>query len=235
MFERRLKILLSLLFVMVAGLVMRAADVQLLNKDYWKQEAVDAMKRTHLIETSRGRILDVQGRVLAEDQPCIDACVDYRAVPTEPDDAWVKEEAIERLKAQLGDPYDAKGTTRAQREEMRHAEMLKVRSDIEKMWEKLAEISGRSLDDIDDVRAQITHKVEWRRRYAQVRNFYRAQAKQTASHEETSAWRKWLIDGDSGDGETDMDKYAVKVAEQFVPSTTKRKMSWAKISIVIQA
>jgi len=220
MFERRLKILLSLLCVIVAGLVLRAADVQLLNKDYWKQEAVEAMKRTHLIETSRGRILDVNGRVLAEDQPCIDACVDYRAVPTEPDAGWVKEEAIDRLREQLGDPYDAKGTTRAQREEMRQAEMLKVRSDIEKMWVKLAEISGKSLDDIDDVRAQITHKVEWRRRYTQVRNFDRAQAKQTASHQQSSAWRKWLIDGDGGgdgDGEADMDKFAVKVAEQFEP------------------
>ena len=85
------------------------------------------------------------------------------------------------------------------------------------MWVKLAEISGRSLDEIDDVRAQISHKVEWRRRYTQVRNFYRAQAKETVSHEETSAWKKWLIDGDSGDGETDMDKFAVKVAEQFEP------------------
>ena len=125
MFERRLKIILSLLCVVVAGLVIRAADVQLLNKDYWKQEEVDAMKRTHLIETSRGRIPGCAGRALAEDQPCIDACVDYRAVPTEPDDGWVKEEAIQRLKSQLGDPYDAKGTTRAQREEMRQAEMLK--------------------------------------------------------------------------------------------------------------
>ena len=73
------------------------------------------MKRTHLIETSRGRILDVAGRVLAEDQPCIDACVDYRAVPTDPEDGWIKQRAIDRLKAQLGDPYDASTTTRAQR------------------------------------------------------------------------------------------------------------------------
>jgi penicillin-binding protein 2 len=217
MFERRLKILLSLLCFVVAGLVLRAADVQLFNREYWKLEAVDAMKRTHLIETSRGRILDVNGHVLAEDQPCINACVDYRAIPTEPDDAWVKEQAIERLKAQLGDPYDARSTTRVQREEMRQAEMLKVRSDIEKMWVKLAEISGKSLDDIDDVRAQITHKVEWRQRYTQVRNFYKAQSKQNLSHEEKSYWKQWLIDGDSHDGETDMDKFAVKVAEQFEP------------------
>ncbi len=193
------------------------ADVQLLHREYWKQEAVDAMKRTHLVETSRGRILDVQGRVLAEDQPCIDACVDYRAVPSDPDDGWVKEQAIQRLQAQLGDPYDSPGTSRAERAEMRQTEMLKVRSDIEKMWVKLAEISGRSLDDIDDVRSSITRKVEWRRRYTWVRNFDRAQVKQTLSREESSAWKKWLIDGGGSNADADMDKFAVKVAEQFEP------------------
>lgn len=216
MFERRLKLVLLLMSVFVAALVLRAADVQLLHRDYWKQEAVDAMKRTHLIETSRGRILDFRGRVLAEDQPCINACVDYRAVPTDhPDEDWVKDQAIDRLKAQLSDPYDASTTTRAQRAEMRQTEILKVRSDIEKMWVKLAEISGRSLDEIDDVRASITRKVEWRRRYTWVRNFNRAQEKHTLSREETSAWKKWMVEGGGSGADTDMDKFAVKVAEQF--------------------
>ena len=213
MFERRLKIILGLLGLVVAGLVLRAADVQLLDREYWKSQALDAMTHTDLVEPTRGRILDFRGRVLAEDRPCIDACVDYRAVTTEADDAWVKEQAIARLHEQLGDPYAT--ASGAERTRMREAEMQSVRADIETMWEKLAKLSGRSMDDIDAVRESITRRVEMRRRYVWYHNFEKAVAKQAATHEETSAWRKWLVEGDNST--LDMDKFMVTVAEQLEP------------------
>ena len=79
MFERRLKVLLLVLSIVIATLLMCAAWVQILGRHYWRAVAIDTMKRPHYVSPTRGRILDVNGKVLAEDQPCIDACVDYRA------------------------------------------------------------------------------------------------------------------------------------------------------------
>jgi penicillin-binding protein 2 len=220
MFERRLKILLMFLSLVVAALVVRTAQVQLFNRKYWKGEAVKAMERTGWIETSRGRILDYQKRTLAEDEPCTDACVDYRALTVEPDEAWVRKQAIARLRAQLGGRYDAAGTSRAEQRQMVREEMPQVRGDIEKMWVKLAEVSGQSLDDIDAIRAGIADKVEHQRRYAWVQNFDRSKTTQTkagAAAQEKPAWERLFLSGESTEADADMDRFKVDVAEQFEP------------------
>ena len=61
------------------------------------------MERPHLVESPRGNILDRSGNhKLAVDEPCIDACVDYRAVQDPPDEDWVKARALERLHGRWG-------------------------------------------------------------------------------------------------------------------------------------
>src|SRR5690242_1336546 len=105
MFERRLKIVLIILATMICVLMGRAAQVQILNRDYWKQEAASAMRRTHLIASSRGAIRDRYNNVLAIDKPCIDACVEYAALTHPPDPEFVKKKANERLLNRMGDSY----------------------------------------------------------------------------------------------------------------------------------
>src|SRR5689334_12455105 len=97
MFERRLKILLLVLVLLTLGLFIRVGHVQVVNADYWRQEAVESMKRWQLVETTRGSLLDHHGRPIAMDQPCIDACVDYRVIGDEPDPKWLEERARQRL------------------------------------------------------------------------------------------------------------------------------------------
>src|ERR1700691_3330224 len=106
MFERRLKVLLFILLVACAALAIRAAQIQLLQHDRWRQQATELMKRGEFIETTRGTIFDRNGVPLVDDAPCIDASVDYRAITEEPDDQWIEQRATKNLKNSLGNQFN---------------------------------------------------------------------------------------------------------------------------------
>ena len=89
MFERRLKVLLVILLVACAALAIRAAQIQLLQRDLWRKQATELMKRGEFIETTRGTISDRNGVPLVDDAPCVDACVDFRAINEEPVDHFI--------------------------------------------------------------------------------------------------------------------------------------------------
>src|SRR5690349_11365173 len=89
-FERRLKIFLAVLFVVTCVLVGRAMQLQVLNRDEYRQQAAMEMTNEELTETIRGKILDRKNQVIAQDMPCINACVDYRAITRDPDPEWLR-------------------------------------------------------------------------------------------------------------------------------------------------
>ena len=72
MFERRLKIILGILFAMACILFLRAGQLQLVQKSLWVKAAEKWVARPAWIETSRGKIVDRKHRVIAEDAACID-------------------------------------------------------------------------------------------------------------------------------------------------------------------
>src|SRR4051794_1693558 len=100
MFERRIKMVLAILIVFSVVLLGRALQVQVFQRNDWSKEAVRVMTRPELIETARGRLLDRRNRSIAEDQACIDACVDYRAISR--DTRWIAELADQRLRSRMG-------------------------------------------------------------------------------------------------------------------------------------
>ena len=92
MFRNRLRTFLLILLVITALLMLRALQLQVFNHGQWTERAAKAFAPTaQLTETTRGRILDFKGREVAVDQPCLDLCVDYRAItappPGDPDPA----------------------------------------------------------------------------------------------------------------------------------------------------
>ena len=58
MFERRLKIFLMVILMMAFVIVLRAAQVQLLQSEQWKTKAEAGRVRDTLVDAPRGRILD---------------------------------------------------------------------------------------------------------------------------------------------------------------------------------
>src|SRR5687768_14798405 len=105
MFERRLKIFLSILLLVTGVMLVRAVQLQVFGRTYWQEQAAESMKKSRLIETTRGTIFDAKGRPMAIDVACIDAAVDYRAVVEPPDPAWLNTQAINRVRRDLGDSY----------------------------------------------------------------------------------------------------------------------------------
>lgn len=210
MFERRLKIFLFLLAVVVIVLLGRAGQVQIVNRDYWKHQATEAMKLTHLVETTRGNIYDRNGKLLAVDKPCIDACIDYRALVNPPDPDWVRDRALDRLKTRMGEGWSA--LTARQKTALRVQEGQAVRNDIDQMWAKLAKISGRSIDDIDETRNAIVLRVQMRQRYVWYKRYEEA-IKKTGNKVETADWKKFLTDG--GDDAPAVDSFHLTVAEEL--------------------
>ena len=93
MFERRLKILLGLIFSFSLILVLRAGWLQVVQGSDYARRATDAGRKFTPIETLRGDLIDYRGRKIALDAPCIDACVDYRALNPETKEAqdWLRD------------------------------------------------------------------------------------------------------------------------------------------------
>jgi len=160
MFERRLKIFLVILLLISGALALRAGQLQLVRHDEFVEQAASHMQHTEYTQTSRGTIVDRTGQVLAIDEPCVDAAVDYAAILEVPDPAYVKNRAWQNLSASLGKTW-WRGSDAAA---LLEAESNRVRQTIADMWTELAKDSDQSPDEIDDTRKQIVAKVEIQRR-----------------------------------------------------------------------
>jgi penicillin-binding protein 2 len=202
MFERRLKIFLMMLVLLTLVLVARAFQVQVVNRQYWRDRADDYMRRPLTLETTRGRILDYRGREVAVERAAIDASVDYRAIPKEPNAAWVKTLAINSVLKRFGDGY--RKSEKSKRIEMLAAEVVYVKEQIDRMWLTLAQrhalTSGKSLaqsrEEVDEIRQGILQRVEVRRRYLWYRRYELAMERMQTS-EPASWYQQWLIDESS--------------------------------------
>ncbi len=112
MFERRLKVFLGFLALFILLLLARAGQLQVIERERWGKAAEDLGHRSRLVETVRGNILDVKGRLIATDVPCTDVCIDYRALTDPPDEEWVAKRAADRLGIRLGVEFDKKAKKR---------------------------------------------------------------------------------------------------------------------------
>ena len=209
MFERRLKIFLMLLFAVTGVLALRAAHVQIVQREHWREQAVKQMTRFREIPTVRGNIVDFKGKPVAVDRPCIDACVDFRAMTDPPDKEWVRGVAADRLRLAMGDEFSK--AARATRTQMLDAEVVRVLADISAMWGRLAKVSGTPLAKVEEARDAIVHKVRMRRRHVWYRNYEQAVAEH-AKRDPTPAWRRWLVD-ESADA-PDPDEFSSMTVEE---------------------
>lgn len=207
MFERRLRIILLVLVACGGAVLLRAAQVQLVQTQRWRELAVESMKRTQLIDTTRGRILDVKGRELAVDAPCIDVCVDFRAIVSPPEASWVRSLARKRLRSddawRSADP-DTRKALLAEQEQ-------RVRDDIERMWTTLASLGGMTRAEMDEARRQIVQRVELRRRSIVYHRYQRA-LEQHEQREPAPWYRQWLLQEDQA--APDIGSFELTLSEQ---------------------
>ncbi len=208
MYERRLKIFLSILFVVTTVIALRAGQITIVQHDRWSEAAREAMKRESYVETTRGRILDYRGEELAVDLPCMDIAVDYRVIPPEPDETWVRYRARRRLNQREGKAYAE--ADRATRRRMLEEEIRQVKADIENMWATLGQFVPPG-QDIQSIRNAIVQRVEQRKRYIWYKSYENA-VREYQEAEPPPFWQRWLL-GDSLEG-PQLDQFQVEVAEE---------------------
>lgn len=211
MFERRIKILLGVLAGFTLLLMMRAGWLQIVQGSDYDRKAADAGRRPTYLETFRGRILDYKGRVVAEDAPCIDAAVDYRAIDIDAKESqeWLTNAARKRLV----DRGVLKGD-RKDRERLIDGEIERVKADLQSMWVTMARLSNQKLDDIEEIKESIKRRVRLRQRYVNYRKFEAAKARhETEKPAPAPAWYKWLGE-DTPNAGPQVDSFNILVAEQ---------------------
>jgi len=80
MFKKRLKILITITAALFAVCILRLVQIQLLKNSYYRQQ-ITRLKRQRgwyrQLKTIRGKILDRNGQVLAEDEPKFQLAINY--------------------------------------------------------------------------------------------------------------------------------------------------------------
>lgn len=211
MFERRLKLFLAVLVLVTAVLVIRAAQLQVVQRNDWAVKAVDLNTTSHTTETWRGRILDFKDKPIAIDRPCVDACVNFRALQRPADPKWVQSVAVDRLKSRLREGY--KEMSKSKREVAIADEAVRVQADIDAMWAKLAKLADRPVEELEQARDDVVKRVTMRRHYVWYRS-YQLAVKKFEQREPTPGWRRWLID-ESAETPTQEQFTSITVAEEL--------------------
>ncbi|HEY1684455.1 MAG TPA: penicillin-binding transpeptidase domain-containing protein [Tepidisphaeraceae bacterium] len=208
MFERRLKIFLAILLALGALVAGRAAQVQLLEHRDWQIEAASSVVPPEYLQTTRGRILDCRGRVIAEDAPCSDVCVDYPAIlgrfESKYDQKWLRQQAVNQLHRELGG--DAKPNS-----VQINTEIAKVHSEISAMWPALARAAEVSPEEIDQSRRDIIQEVEMRQRYLWHLNYELANQKPV---DQDASWLSRFLNNQTGEP---IDQFDMVIAAQTEP------------------
>ena len=209
MFERRLKIILGLLACFTFMLLLRAGWLQVVQGSEWQRKASETSKRSSWVETSRGRILDFKGRVVAEDAPCIDAAVDFRAINCDDPESkeWLEAQARQRLTNRGALKGDKETKAR-----LIQNEVEAIKQDLHVLWNTMAQVSGKTPDDIDAIRKGIIDRVTNRGRYIWYRKYEQAKERHEAERrDQKPGWFAWLNEESAP---PNLDSFKVTVAEQ---------------------
>jgi penicillin-binding protein 2 len=206
MFERRLKIFFGIMVAMVGVLLLRSAHVQIVQAEDWKKQADDSLRQSEMLATVRGKITDRHGKVLACDEPCIDAAVDFRAIDRDED--WMKAQATARLLTNSPEAY--RKAKKDERKKMVEGEVARLNADLDEMWLALAREGGKSMDEIEEIRSAVRQRVEMRRRSVWYAKYQRAMSKRPGNGPEPW-YKEWMLGGAST---PQLDSFGVDVEEQ---------------------
>lgn len=145
----RLIVLWVVMAIPFVAILFRMGQLQLVLRDELSAAFGQKSESFEEIPARDGRILAADGSVLAGDVETYDLAVYYPAIKNPPDDSWVTEKAKLRLSKS-----DRKDKTRLE------AEKKKVLAEGEIVWQSLADLAGRPLNELVDARQREQARVE---------------------------------------------------------------------------
>ncbi len=153
LFHRRLALVAGLTlgaFALPAAQIVRLAG---LNHEEAVAQAEKRLELTRSLPTTRGRILDRKGRVLAQSRPSYDIAVDYPVLTGQ----WAFQQASRRAR-QLAGPTWAQMPAR-DRERMVQDLEPEFRAQLDEAWATFAQISGLSRAELEERQSAVVQRV----------------------------------------------------------------------------
>ncbi|MFN0010528.1 MAG: penicillin-binding transpeptidase domain-containing protein [Phycisphaerales bacterium] len=153
MFHRRLA-LLGLLLAAGAGLpAVQMARLATVRGAALREEAEGKLVAERALPTSRGRILDRKGRVLALDRPSYDIAVDYTVLTGQ----WTFVQAARRARRAAGATWSE--LSAIEREELIQRQEPEFRARLDDAWGRFCTLGGISREELDARKAAIIERV----------------------------------------------------------------------------
>ncbi len=154
MFRRRLILIASAVVVILTVLGTQMTLLTAMQHEYWLSRAESAMTDRWFIPTVRGRIVDVKGRVLAEDAGSFDVAVMYPVISGQ----WSYEQALRmarRAHLTIWRQLDP-----VQRERLVARYQPEFDAKVEELWRTLSEVSGIEREELERRKQTIRARVE---------------------------------------------------------------------------
>ncbi len=137
------------MFLPVLLVVGRVAQLQIsLQEDFARGFSLTT-SQTEEIPARDGRILAADGSILADDVRQYDVSIHYPALVYPPDDEWITSKAKQRLSK-----LDRRIAEKLAEEKR------KVLNELAEFWTRVAALTERSVDDLDEARQQVQTRVE---------------------------------------------------------------------------
>ena len=162
----RLLLLWVAMLLPVFVVVGRVGQLQLSLREEFSASFAQTTETLEEIPARDGRILAADGRILAGDTERYDLAVFYPALRNPPDESWITNMA--KLRLTKADRKDAQKVTEKKE---------KVLAEREAAWQQIAELTGRPLTEIMEVRENEQRRVERIKESVHRRRLLRRQAR----------------------------------------------------------
>jgi penicillin-binding protein 2 len=155
MFHKRLVLLLAAMVAAFAALAGQLGRLTLAQGAEHRQRAESKLVMLDFTPTTRGRILDRKGRVLAQDRPSFDVTVDYRVINGE----WAITQAA-RAARRVHGAAEWRKLSPQQRQNLIDQYVPIFQDHLDQMWAQLAETAGVDMTRIEVRREEIMRRVQ---------------------------------------------------------------------------
>ncbi len=153
MFHRRLALLGLLLCAGAAPPAVQMARLATVRGEPLRLEAEGKLIAERALPTSRGRILDRKGRVLAVDRPSYDIALDYQVLTGQ----WTFIQAARRARRTAGPTWTELNSI--QREELTERQEPEFRARLDRAWARFCQLGGITREEFEARRAAIIEQV----------------------------------------------------------------------------
>lgn len=154
MFQRRLLLLAALGVVGLATPLAQMARLSVVKGEELRVQAEKRLVSERWLETTRGRILDRKGRVLAMDRPCFDIAVDYPVITGQ----WAYTQAARRARKQHRSEWAQLSPD--QRDLLIQQAQTTFDAQLDAMWARFSSLAGISRADLEERRLEIRRQVQ---------------------------------------------------------------------------